>query len=135
METKAQIQLHLLREHKWMPILYFTFNFFPFQKMPYLRTLQVQGDGVENSWEYGEGVEQDLHGYSSKLTAGENKGKYQCNLCGKISTDKSQAWTHVESVHFPGSYEHQCDQCDGKFDTKRKWRNHRSVVHSSKKSK
>ena len=100
-----------------------------------MKTLQVQDDGTQDRWEYGEEVEQDLHGYSTKLSEGEDIGKFQCNLCGNISNDKSWAWMHVEAIHFPGSYEYQCDQCDEKFDTKQKWRNHRSRVHSSKKSK
>ena len=99
----------------------------------------MQDDGMQYGWEYGEGVEQDLHGYSSRLTEGETKGKYQCNLCGQITEKKSHAWRHVESVHFPGIYEHdvlhECDQCGEKFDTKNKWYNHRSHVHSQKKSK
>ena len=103
--------------------------------MQYLRTLQVQDDGLLGSWEYGEGVEQDLHGYSSKITEGENIGKIQCNLCCKISINKSKAFEHVEAIHFPGSYEYECDRCDRKFDTKHKWYTHRSRVHSSKKSK
>ena len=100
--------------------------------MQNLRTLQVQDDGVQDSWEYGEEVEQGLHGYSSKLTEGENTGKYQCNLCGQISVKKNLAWRHVENIHFPGSYQYDCDQCDEKFDTKTKWRNHRTRKHSSK---
>ena len=103
-----------------------------FLLMQYLRTLQVQDDG---SWEYGAGVEQDLHGYSSKITEGEGIGKFRCNLCGKISRDRKESFEHVEGVHFPGTYEYQCDQCDRKFDTNNKWRHHRSSVHSSKKSK
>merc|ERR1719341_2726685 len=79
--------------------------------------------------------EQDLHSYSNKITEGENAGKFQCNLCGKISRDRTNSFQHVENIHFPGSYEYQCDQCDEKFDTNDKWRKHRSRAHSSKKSK
>ena len=100
-----------------------------------LRTLLVQDAGMQDSWEYGEGVEQDLHAYSTKITEGENIGKFQCHMCGKISRGKSEAWRHVESIHFPGSYEHECDQCGEKFETNTKWRHHRTRVHSSKKSK
>ena len=102
--------------------------------MQYLRTLQVQDDRMQASLENRE-VEQDLHGYSSKITEGENIGKIQCNLCGKISRFRNDSFQHVENIHFPGSYEYQCDQCDEKFDTNDKWRKHRSRKHSSKKSK
>ena len=103
--------------------------------MQNLRTLQVQDDGVQDSWEYGEGAEQDLHKYSSRLFQGENIGKFQCNLCGKITDWKIKAWMHVESVHFPESYEYECDQCSEKFGTKNKWAQHRTRVHNNKKSK
>ena len=103
--------------------------------MQNLRALQVQVDETTDSLECGDdGVELDLHEYSSRLTEGENIGKYQCYLCGKISNEKSNAWMHVENIHFPGSYEYECDLCGKKFDTKKKWYHHRIRVHSSKKS-
>ena len=108
--------------------------FIDFLLMQYLRTLQVQDHGLLERWENG-GAEQDLHGYSSKIAEGENIGKFQCNLCGKISSKRSGSFRHVDAIHFPGSYEYQCDQCDRKFDTNVKWRKHRSRVHSSKKLK
>ena len=111
-----------------------------------LRTLQVKDHGRQDSWsarhdlhkmentgENGDGVEIDLHAYSKKLTEGENIGEFQCSLCGKISGQKSDAFRHVENIHFPGSYEYECDQCGEKFDTKNKVYQHRSLVHNSKK--
>ena len=95
----------------------------------------MHNDGMQDTWEYGIGNEQDLHGYSRKITEGENIGKFQCKLCGKISTTRKDSFEHVENIHFPGSYEYQCDQCDRKFDTKGKWRKHRTRVHSSKEFK
>ena len=80
----------------------------------------------------GGGVEPDLDGYSSRLTEGENKGMFQCHLCGKISRWRQVAAMHVENIHFPGSFEYQCDQCDQKFSTKNKWAQHRTLVHSKK---
>ena len=101
--------------------------------MQYLRTLQVQDDGLQGG--NGERVGQDLHGYYSKVTEGENIGKFQCNLCGKICNNKFSSFRHVEALHFPGSYEYECDQCCNKFDTKSKYEQHRSKMHSTKKSK
>ena len=100
--------------------------------MQYLRTLQAQDDGKQGSWEYEGGAVHDLHRYSSRITEGENIGKFQCNLCGKISDHRGHSFRHVESIHFPGSFEYEFDQCDEKFDTKNKWAQHRSRVHSSK---
>ena len=100
--------------------------------MQYLRTLQVQDDGMQGSW--GRGGGNDLDGYSSKLTEGENMGKFQCKLCGKISKTKVEAFRHVENIHFPGYYEYECDQCGEKFETRNKWSKHRTLKqHSSKK--
>ena len=92
---------------------------------------------MQASWEYvhGGGVLQDLHGYSSKITEGENIGKFHCNLCGKISNNISDSFRHVESIHFPGSRQYECDQCGKKFDTRNKLYKHRFHVHSSKKAK
>ena len=88
---------------------------------------------MENTGENGDGVEIDLHAYSKKLTEGENQGKFQCTLCGKISKDKIRAFIHVECIHFPGSYEYECDQCGKKFDTYKKLDNYRYYNHSRKK--
>ena len=90
---------------------------------------------MENTGEYGDGVAlvSDLHAHSKKLTEGENNGKFQCSLCGKITNQKKYAFSHVENIHFPGSYEYECDQCGEKFDTKNKVYQHRSLVHNSKK--
>ena len=99
----------------------------------FLRTLQVQDGGLQSSCGYEGGVEFDLHAYSCRFSEGENKGKFQCSLCGKISNRKERAFCHVENIHFPGSYEYECDQCGEKFDTKNKVYQHRSLVHNSKK--
>ena len=97
----------------------------------------MQDGDEQNSWDYGGEVEQDLYRYSSKITEGKDIGKYQCNLCGKISRFRNDSFQHVENLHFPGTFEYECDadQCDKKFDTKTKWRKHRTAVHSSKKFK
>ena len=95
----------------------------------------VQDGGMQENWENRGEPEQDLHGYSSKITEGENIGKFQCNLCGKMSNQSSDSFKHVENIHFPGSYQYECDQCGKKFDTRNELHKHRSYVHSSKKAK
>ena len=101
----------------------------------------MQDEGMQASWESGGGVEPDLDGggvepdldgYSSRISEGENKGMFKCHLCGKISRWRQVAAMHVENIHFPGSFEYQCDQCDQKFSTKNKWAQHRTLVHSKK---
>ena len=95
--------------------------------------MQVQDE--VHRWENREQVGEGLQGYTIKLTEGENIGKFQCMLCGKISNKRGNSLIHVEAIHFPGRYEYKCDQCDEKFDAKSKWAQHRSKVHSSKKAK
>ena len=80
-------------------------------------------------------VGQDLHEYIKKFAEGENMGRFQCTLCGKISRFKWRAVMHVESIHFPGSYEYECDYCGEKFDTRKKWSHHQTKVHSSNSKK
>ena len=74
----------------------------------------------------------DFGKYVVKIVEGEKIGKIKCIICGQISRDKIGAVRHVESNHFPGTFEYQCDQCDRKFNTKTKWVIHRSAVHSIK---
>jgi len=90
----------------------------------------IEDDEMQDSLGYG-GVENDLHGYFSKVSVGQ----YQCNLCGKISSKRNHAFLHVEAIHFPGRNEYECDQCGKKLKSKHMWYHHRSKVHSSKKSK
>ena len=79
------------------------------------------------------GPELELYGYSKKLIGGESLGKFQCNLCGKISNKRNDAFKHVESVHFPNTYQYDCDKCGEKFGTKNRLSKHRLHAHSSKK--
>ena len=41
---------------------------------------------------------------------------YKCSLCGKTTPRKDALKTHVENIHFPGSY--QCHHCDQMFNSK-----------------
>ena len=60
----------------------------------------MQDGGVQNSWDYGGGVEQDLHRYSSKITEGKDNGKYRCNLCGTDVNISPKAGTGVPAYFF-----------------------------------
>ena len=79
------------------------------------------------------GPDLELHGYSSKLTEGESIGKFQCNLCGKISDRRNGSFKHVENVHFPGTYQYECEKCGQTFGTQNKIVQHRMRLHSGKK--
>ena len=75
----------------------------------------------------------DLNNYLEKIGEGVNFGKFKCNICGHVSSQKIHGQKHVESKHFPGLFEYSCDQCEKKFNTMSKYRNHRNSHHSNKK--
>ena len=79
------------------------------------------------------GPDLELHGYSNKLLEGESIGKFQCNLCGKISDRRNGSFKHVENVHFPGTYQYECEKCGQTFGTQNKIVQHRMRLHSGKK--
>ena len=79
------------------------------------------------------GEEFDLNNHIEKIGEGVNLGKFKCNICGHVSSQKSHVRIHVETIHFPGLVEYSCDQCEQKFDSRSKYYNHRSYHHSSKK--
>ena len=78
-------------------------------------------------------AEFDLNNYIEKIREGANFGQFRCNICGHVSSSKTNLRRHVESQHFPGLY--SCDQCEQKFNTMRKYRKHRNSRHSNIKSK
>ena len=79
------------------------------------------------------GEEFDLNNHIEKIGEGVNLGKFKCNICGHVSSQKSHVRIHVETIHFPGLVEYSCDQCEQKFNSRSKYYNHRSYHHSSKK--
>ena len=129
-QSSDQIQLSLETDQEFATLKVESEGTHPEDSFPAPAIPQVQGE-CDASTE--RGVKNDLGGYSGKLTEGENVGKFQCNLCGKISKLRSASLMHIESIHFPGSYQYKCEQCGEEFDAKRKWYLHRSSVHSSKK--
>ena len=103
------------------------------RKQGLLRHMETHNNEEKTKYKPKYGPDLELHGYYSKLVEGKSIGKFQCNLCGKISNTRNQAFKHVESIHFPNSYQYDCDQCGEKFGTKNKFLRHCWNVHSSKK--
>ena len=66
-----------------------------------------------------------LDQFSLQLSGTTRKGEFKCKICGKISASKIGSFGHIESKHFPGQYEYNCDRCNKKFDTYRKLTGHR----------
>ena len=50
-----------------------------------------------------------------RLAEGEHRGKWQCSICGKVNGQKIHTENHIESIHFPGTFEHKCKYCGLSF--------------------
>ena len=77
--------------------------------------------------------EDELYKYIELVT--ENPRSYKCTLCGHPSTFRANLWIHVENIHFPGSFSHQCNQCDLTFPTKTRLSSHIVKTHNVHKRK
>ena len=56
---------------------------------------------------------------------------YRCTLCGHTSKFRMNLWIHIENIHFPGRFSHQCNQCNLTFPTKTKLGSHTVKTHNS----
>ena len=74
----------------------------------------------------------DFDKYISEVGEGEDVGMVKCTVCGQISARKCNMRRHVENTHFRGMFEYSCADCEGKFDTKDGYFNHRKKHHSSR---
>jgi len=69
----------------------------------------------------------DQHIEKSKLQDG--RLCYKCNICGKENSQLGHARNHIESVHFPGHFSYNCDQCEKTFKTKNALCTHVAKAH------
>jgi len=88
--------------------------------------------GYEN-FKQEKGEKFDFKNHIERISEGVNIGQFKCNLCGYVSSQKSNLPRHMESKHFPGLFEYSCDQCEMNFNTMTKFRNHRRRRHSNMK--
>jgi len=71
--------------------------------------------GQQGGAEQSEGHKEQIE--TSILISEENGATfYKCSLCGKTTQRKDALKTHVENIHFPGSY--ACQYCDQVFTSK-----------------
>ena len=68
----------------------------------------------------------DMGQYMEHISGKASNGEFRCKLCGKISARKVDSFRHIESKHFPGQNEYNCDRCNKKFDTYEKLKTHRN---------
>jgi len=67
--------------------------------------------GMDHSVGSNQGSKAMLQQYIEKVKEGDSKGKYQCTICGKMNGQKIHTMNHVESIHFPGTFEYKCKYC------------------------
>ena len=61
---------------------------------------------------------------------------YKCNICGKsLKGSITCAKRHVETIHFPGTFEYKCDLCGEKLNSKNSLDYHKYVLKCGNKSK
>jgi len=72
--------------------------------------------------------------YVVKIVEGEGRGKYRCSICGKVNGQKVHTENHVESIHFPGSFEYPCKHCDQTFSGRNKLYMHVNATHSKQQT-
>ena len=82
-----------------------------------LRALEVDGDDRDEVFSK----------YTERIDRGGDVGKYKCTECGKLSGTRAHSISHIESVHFAGTY--ICDKCDIVVDTKKKFYHHVNKKH------
>ena len=54
---------------------------------------------------------------------------FKCKLCGKINTHRYHTLNHVESVHFPSSFNYECNICGKQYNSKNSLNVHVSTKH------
>jgi len=54
---------------------------------------------------------------------------FRCKVCDKICAQKSNLFSHIESIHFPGCYMYWCKVCMKTFDTKQSLYSHMKTNH------
>jgi len=89
--------------------------------MDHNRTMQT-GSAVKGS------ASGTFHEFINKSSDGLG---WQCNICGKICSQKVNLTKHVESVHFPNSFSYDCRHCGETFNTKNKLYVHVQRTHKS----
>jgi len=68
----------------------------------------------------------DFYAY---VREGPSNGCYQCTLCLKSFAQKHPARNHVESIHFPNTFVHNCSYCGKMFPALNNLRVHISRQH------
>jgi len=96
-----------------------------------------QYQGQQDIGQYSEGQSRgfeenfDLQDYIMRVND-FGSDRFSCTLCGKENNQKGNLVRHVESVHFPNKFTHQCKYCDQTFSAKSSLYTHISNKHKNK---
>jgi len=118
-------------------------------------TTDIYDEQQDESYEdYGHEYEQDYNGQGMEpAAAAAGKGvdgnkltlsyiekdpasgpkSHRCTICGKTGNDRSNLRRHVESVHFPQSFQYDCKYCEKVFNAKNSLYVHISTYHRDQK--
>jgi len=84
------------------------------------------GDGNKGSRDF-------LNSYMERVLEGVGMGKFKCSICGKINGRKDHAENHIESIHFPGTFQYNCKYCEMIFTGRNKLYLHVNQMHKGQK--
>eukprot|EP00088_Acartia_fossae_P046681 TRINITY_DN50463_c0_g1_i1.p1 TRINITY_DN50463_c0_g1~~TRINITY_DN50463_c0_g1_i1.p1 ORF type:complete len:107 (+),score=21.38 TRINITY_DN50463_c0_g1_i1:2-322(+) len=62
-----------------------------------------------------------------------NQAAFICTVCNKPCKTRFLAENHVESLHFPGYFQHRCKICDEVLPTRKRYYHHINKIHKSAK--
>ena len=101
----------MISKNKTLDSEYRVFTFT--SNMQYLRTLQEVADGEEVDFAY----------YLEHV----GPLQFKCTICEKtIQGKKKNGMVHVEAIHFPGTFQYECEFCGKKLNSMRQLGNHKS---------
>ena len=82
---------------------------------------------------YFSGSRDFLNSYMERVLEGVGMGKFKCSICGKINGRKDHAENHIESIHFPGTFQYNCKYCEMIFTGRNKLYLHVNQMHKGQK--
>ena len=69
--------------------------------------------------------------FQDYIAKSEVNSRWKCTICGKESAQKVNLVKHIEAVHFPDSFSHECRYCGQAFNSKNKMYMHVQKTHKN----
>ena len=63
----------------------------------------------------------------SEFALMNSESQWQCSICGKQTSQKSNLLKHIENIHYPGTYSYTCHVCNKIFQNKNSFYKHQAV--------